>query len=630
MAKKTALLLILFLTMSLPLSAETTILKSGKTVKGKIIERTDEYIKIDFHGVPLTRYLEDIESIDGVKVQTTTLSISSGDIPLEHIRRQLKDMGYPEHTWPELERELIKFLIDIDFPRLKEEVKKVKSDSQKLREFVAKIGRTIAQKEYINSQPAHPLIKLLVNSFGQEDIFSILETSLLTTEEKKWEMWALTACSATSQLGSILLDLLGLGVKAGFSKQHVFNSILLDDGRVLFVDFSNQVFELVDINHYYTLEGKYRILKEECRIPPERVREIKKHWQKEAQASTQKETLNYLYPFVYISDNYTITPSIHNNRGLLYDRIGDYDQAIAEYNQAIKIDPYTLEAYFNRGVIYEIQGDYDGALADYNQALQINPNYAIAYSNRGNVYTKKGNYDQAIAEYNQAIKIDPNYAMAYSNRGAIYGTQGDYDQAIAEYNQAIKIDPNCAIAYSNRGIAYSKKGNYDHAIADCNQAIKINPHEAMAYYNRGLIIYDNNGDLDHAIVDFSQSLQLNPNLVDAYIVRGVIYEIQGDYDGALADYSQALQINPNYAMAYYNRGNVYTKKGNYDQAIAEYTRTLDINPSVTAAHYNRAVLYFNQGDHTKAWEDVHKAQDLGYEADPQFLQELRRASGRER
>jgi tetratricopeptide (TPR) repeat protein len=187
-----------------------------------------------------------------------------------------------------------------------------------------------------------------------------------------------------------------------------------------------------------------------------------------------------------------------------------YDRAIADFTQAIQLDPTYAAVYSNRGIAYAEKGDYDRAIADYNQAIQFDPTYAAAYSNRGIVYAEKGDYDRAIADYNQAIQLDPTYAAVYSNRGAAYAEKEDYDRAIADYNQAIQFDPTYAAAYSNRGLAYAEKGDYDRAIADYNQAIQLDPTYAVAYNNRGLA-YANKFDLISARADWEKALQLNPD-----------------------------------------------------------------------------------------------------------------------
>jgi tetratricopeptide (TPR) repeat protein len=139
--------------------------------------------------------------------------------------------------------------------------------------------------------------------------------------------------------------------------------------------------------------------------------------------------------------------------------------------------------FFNRGNDHYKKGDYDRAIADYNEALRINPNYAEAYNNRGLAYYYKKDYDRAIADYNEALRIDSNYANAYNGRGATYSEKKDYDRAIADYSEALRMDPNSARAYNNRGLAYSDKKDYDRAIADYSAALRIDPNHTYAKNN---------------------------------------------------------------------------------------------------------------------------------------------------
>jgi tetratricopeptide (TPR) repeat protein len=259
--------------------------------------------------------------------------------------------------------------------------------------------------------------------------------------------------------------------------------------------------------------------------------------------------------------------------------------AIKDFSRAIQLEGSLIAAYNYRGRAYNALGEYDNAIMDYNQTIKLSPNDAVAYNNRGNSYDRKGDYDKAIMEYSQAIKLDPNFGGAYYNRGGSYNSKRDYDKAIADYSQAIKLDPNDADAYSNRGGSYADKGDYDKAIGDCNQAIKLNPNNAAAYNIRG-ISYGIKVDYDKAIADFSQAIKLNPNDAEAYSNRGLGYAMKGDLDKAIGDFNQAIKLNPNDAKAYRNRGVSYYNKGDQEKAISDFEKVIQIDPNDTAVKNN--------------------------------------------
>ncbi len=107
-------------------------------------------------------------------------------------------------------------------------------------------------------------------------------------------------------------------------------------------------------------------------------------------------------------------------------------------NQAIE--------YYNRAYAYDNKALYDQALADYNQSIALNPNSADTYHNRGVSYRHKGLYDLAIADFTRAIALKPDYPLAYKNRGLAYENKGFHDPAIADYRAALNLDPNMQAA----------------------------------------------------------------------------------------------------------------------------------------------------------------------------------------
>ena len=154
---------------------------------------------------------------------------------------------------------------------------------------------------------------------------------------------------------------------------------------------------------------------------------------------------------------------------------GQVDQAIADYDQALRLDANFADAYCNRGVAWNAKGDHDKALADLDQSLRLDPHSAVAYYNRGDVWIDKGQYNRALDDFDQALRLDPKYAPAYYNRGELWRSKGQDDRALEDLNQALRLDPRCAECYKSRGEVWYSKGQYDRAIEDFSQAVHSIP-----------------------------------------------------------------------------------------------------------------------------------------------------------
>lgn len=169
-----------------------------------------------------------------------------------------------------------------------------------------------------------------------------------------------------------------------------------------------------------------------------------------------------------------------------YYRAGDYDRAIKQYTEAIRLDPANTKYHRNRGMAYRKKGDHDRAIQDYTEAIRLDPSYTFAYRSRGLAHADKGDYDRAIADYTEAIRLDPTYARAYNSRGNAYDEKGDYDRAIQDYSEAIRLDPDYASAYNNRCWQYGLMRRPHEALRDCNESLRLRPDNPATLDSRAL------------------------------------------------------------------------------------------------------------------------------------------------
>jgi tetratricopeptide (TPR) repeat protein len=178
--------------------------------------------------------------------------------------------------------------------------------------------------------------------------------------------------------------------------------------------------------------------------------------------------------------------SLHAMRGAELSRTGQHDLALADYDQAIKIEPSAASIYTGRANVYLAKGDGDRAIADYSQAIKLDPQFVMAHYGRGNAHAIKGAMENAIADYSQAIRLDRQFAAAYVNRGNARAAESELGAALNDYDQALRLDPKLASVYGNRGMVYLKLDQFDRAIADYDTALKLDPDQPYAQYGRGI------------------------------------------------------------------------------------------------------------------------------------------------
>jgi tetratricopeptide (TPR) repeat protein len=254
-----------------------------------------------------------------------------------------------------------------------------------------------------------------------------------------------------------------------------------------------------------------------------------------------------------------------------------------------KPEPKALAAaYRGRAEILRRAGQFDRAILDANEAVRLDPGNAQAFGTRGNAFLGKGSYDRALEDFNEAVRLDPNFAQAFSDRGVAFYLKGDHERAIYSYNEAIRLDGERSSFYANRGAAFAKLGQNDKAIADDSKAISLDPSVPEFYDNRGLG-YARNGDYDRAITDYDEAIRIRPK-ANFLTNRGDSFQHKGDYEHAIADYDAALKLDPSFSLAWNNRGAAWASKGDIDRAIADYEQAVRINPRNSTAVENLTAL----------------------------------------
>jgi tetratricopeptide (TPR) repeat protein len=173
-----------------------------------------------------------------------------------------------------------------------------------------------------------------------------------------------------------------------------------------------------------------------------------------------------------------LAPLYNSRGGLLFDQ-NQFDQAMADLDQAIRLDPKLDLAYLNRGYADRAKMDDQRAIADFSEFIRLAPGKSVGYDLRGTVYLDNHDYDHAIADFDQAIKLDPKRAALWYHRGAAYYDKKDYEHSVADYTEVIGLDPDELQVLIARGNSFRQLGRRDQATADYNRVLSISSDNAL-------------------------------------------------------------------------------------------------------------------------------------------------------
>lgn len=171
------------------------------------------------------------------------------------------------------------------------------------------------------------------------------------------------------------------------------------------------------------------------------------------------------------------------------DEVVPIEQAIDYFTEYIRDHPDDVYGYQRRATIRILERtELAQALADLNEAIRIDPTQGFLFDSRGSVHLFRQEYDRALADYGEAIRLQPQKVDIHYNRGGVWLLKGEYDRAIADFNVVIRGLPKSASAYAWRGIAKLNKQEYNQALADLNTAIRLDPKLAVAYGSRAWLL----------------------------------------------------------------------------------------------------------------------------------------------
>lgn len=224
------------------------------------------------------------------------------------------------------------------------------------------------------------------------------------------------------------------------------------------------------------------------------------------------------------------------------------------WTHVLKYDQNTNLPYGNRANFYRDNKQYDLALSDYDNAIRLKPNNPEALNSRGRLYFNRGgaeNLKLAAADYQGAInkkltqaqspERDESLGEYYVNLGATYAMLGDRKKAIEEFDRGLELKPSHETGYLNRSVIYNQMGDYPNALKDIETYFKYNPYNADLWYEAARLKRAMNR-LPEAVKDYSEAIRLNGKKGIYYYERSRTQKQMNQIDAAKSDLSRAIQL----------------------------------------------------------------------------------------
>jgi tetratricopeptide (TPR) repeat protein len=234
--------------------------------------------------------------------------------------------------------------------------------------------------------------------------------------------------------------------------------------------------------------------------------------------------------------------SAFHNRGVAYEKKGQWAQAIEQYNQAIRLNPPNPLSLAARGYAYVSTGQLDRGIADYDAAIAARPNFAFALNRRGVAYHFKRDFPRALQDFDAALRIDPSLVLAWTSRAATHGLMFNFEASLRDNEEANRRAPNDFAALSGICINAAILDRLEQAMPACEKALGLRLGDPATLYSRGLVHLKANR-LDAAITDFSNALVVEQHAHMLY-ARAVARRRKGDTAGAEADFTSARFVMP--------------------------------------------------------------------------------------
>jgi len=295
--------------------------------------------------------------------------------------------------------------------------------------------------------------------------------------------------------------------------------------------------------------------------------------------------------------------------GALYNRVGQPEHAVEVLRRATSLSPESFIANFGLGKALAAAGQYDDALRSLRHAARLNASIAELHLYTGFVYDRLGLRKKAIDSFNRAIDFNPQLEQARRQIGTLEEDDPNLDAKLKKYEKLVDFAEDPLVTCAKIGLIDFQRGDYMRAITDFHIVLAARPSEDEIRYWLALA-YDKVGDTDGTARELAAVSPQAPRYVDARLFLSSILEEKDDLNGAVDAVKQLLVSAPDNADGLRRLIALYREQKRYPEAIATAQRLVALDPTSDGYLYGLAWLYDESGEKEKSIATLKKVIEM--------------------
>jgi tetratricopeptide (TPR) repeat protein len=292
----------------------------------------------------------------------------------------------------------------------------------------------------------------------------------------------------------------------------------------------------------------------------------------------------------------------HGNLGVALAHLRKLPEAEAAFRLAIRLDAANTTMYVNLATCLLQQNKLTESEEWSRQAIQLKPDHAEPHRLLGSSLESRRQLEPAEAAFREAVRLDPKHADAHFKLGRILARRDNSKEAETEYREAVRLKPDLTAAWSSLGHLLNDLERFPEALDCAREAAKLDPKSADLHNGLGVALAACE-KFSEAEASYREAIRINPKLTSAHSNLGNTLRAAGRLDEAEKSLHEALNQKPDYAEAHNNLGIVLVQAGRESEAQKHYDEAVRLRPDYPETRMNRSLSWLGNGDFVRGWSE---------------------------